>query len=177
MRRSPISRQLLKLGATSCLVIGLAACSGAGASPSATASPSSAASAAAGDTITVTGTDYKFNNLPTEVKAGTTLRFKNEASDEAHMIIVVRKNDDAAKSLEELLKNGTEEEQQSMTTMVGQLEAMPGEEAGGTIEVSKPGEYLALCPIPVGSMQSPAPSDGEGMPHFMKGMYQVFTVK
>jgi plastocyanin len=176
MRRSPISRQLLKLGATGCLVIGLAACSGAGASPSATASPSSAASAAAGDTITVTGTDYKFNNLPTEVKAGTTLRFKNEASDEAHMIIVVRKNDDAAKSLEELLKNGTEEEQQSMTTMVGQLEAMPGEEAGGTIEVSKPGEYLALCPIPVGSMQSPAPSDGEGMAPFLKGMVKVLTV-
>ena len=76
--------------------------------------------------------------------------------------------------LEDLLKNGTEEEQQSMTTQIGALEAAPGQPAQGTIKLDKPGDYLALCPVPVGSMTGPASG---ALPHFMKGMYTLFTVK
>jgi len=169
-------RGFINLGLSAGLVVALAACSGTGSSPttSASATASAVGSGASGPTIEVTGSDYKFEGLPTEVASGTQLTFKNSATDEDHMIIVVRKNDDATRELEDLLKNGTEEEQQSMTTMIGQLEANPGQAASGTIKLDQPGQYLALCPIPVGSMSGPA---SDAMPHYMKGMYQLFTVK
>jgi uncharacterized cupredoxin-like copper-binding protein len=170
-------RGFINLGLSAGLVVALAACSGSGSSATTSASASAAASgasAASGPTIAVTGSDYKFEGLPTEVAAGTQLSFKNTASDEDHMLIVVRKNADATKELEDLLKNGTSDEQQSMTTQVGQLEAAPGQAASGTIKLDQPGQYLALCPIPVGSMSGPA---SDAMPHYMKGMFQVFTVK
>jgi plastocyanin len=163
-------RGFINLGLSAGLVVTLAACSGTGSS----ATASAAASAASGPTIAVTGSDYKFEGLPTEVASGTELTFKNSATDEEHLLIVVRKNDDATKELEDLLKNGTEEEQQSMTTPVGELDAAPGKTASGTIKLDQPGQYLALCPIPVGSMSGPA---SDAMPHYMKGMYQLFTVK
>ena len=169
-------RGFINLGLSAGLVVTLAACSGTGSSAttSASATASAAASAASGPTIAVTGSDYKFEGLPTEVASGTQLTFKNSATDEEHLLIVVRKNDDATKGLEDLLKNGTEEEQQSMTTQVGELDAAPGQTASGTIKLDQPGQYLALCPIPVGSMSGPA---SDAMPHYMKGMYQLFTVK
>jgi uncharacterized cupredoxin-like copper-binding protein len=169
-------RGFINLGLSAGLVVALAACSGTGSSAttSASATASAAASAASGPTIAVTGSDYKFEGLPTEVASGTQLTFKNSATDEEHLLIVVRKNDDATKELEDLLKNGTEEEQQSMTTQVGELDAAPGQAASGTIKLDQPGQYLALCPIPVGSMSGPA---SDAMPHYMKGMYQLFTVK
>jgi len=169
-------RGFINLGLSAGLVVALAACSGTGSSAttSASATASAAASAASGPTIAVTGSDYKFEGLPTEVASGTELTFKNSATDEEHLLIVVRKNDDATKELEDLLKNGTEEEQQSMTTQVGELDAAPGQAASGTIKLDQPGQYLALCPIPVGSMSGPA---SDAMPHYMKGMYQLFTVK
>jgi plastocyanin len=167
-------RGVINLGISAGLVVALAACSGTGSSATASATASAAASGASGPTIEVTGSDYKFEGLPTEVASGTQLTFKNAATDEDHMIIVVRKNDDTTRELEDLLKNGTEEEQQSMTTMIGQLEANPGQAASGTIKLDQPGQYLALCPIPVGSMSGPA---SDAMPHYVKGMYQLFTVK
>lgn len=171
-------RGIISLGLAGVMVGALSACgAGAGSSASATTSATAAASAgeaASGDTIAVSGKDYAFEGLPTEVAAGSKLSFKNVSDDEDHMLIVVRKNDDTTRDLEDLLKNGTEEEQQTMTTQVGELEAAPGQEASGTITLDKPGEYLALCPIPVGSMSGPA---SDAMPHFMEGMYQVFTVK
>jgi uncharacterized cupredoxin-like copper-binding protein len=170
-------RGIISLGLAGIMVGALSACgAGASASPSATQSAASAAAseAASGPTIAVTGKDYAFEGIPSEVAAGSELTFKNVATDEDHVLVVVRKNDDATKELEDLLKNGTEEEQQSMTTQVGELEAGPGQSAQGSIKLDKPGDYLALCPVPVGSMSGPA---SDAMPHFMKGMYTLFTVK
>jgi uncharacterized cupredoxin-like copper-binding protein len=171
-------RGIITLGLAGIMVGALSACS-AGASTSASATTSATTSAAAsqaagGPTIAVTGKDYAFEGIPTEIAAGSELTFKNVATDEDHVLVVVRKNDDATKELEDLLKNGTEQEQQSMTTQIGALEAAPGQSAQGTIKLDKPGDYLALCPVPVGSMTGPA---SDAQPHFMKGMYQLFTVK
>ncbi len=171
-------RGIISLGLAGVMVGALSACgAGASATPSATASTAAseaASDAASGPTIAVTGKDYAFEGIPNEIAAGTELTFKNVSTDEDHVIVVVRKNDDATKELEDLLKNGTEAEQQSMTTQIGQLEATPGQSAQGTIKLDKPGQYLALCPVPVGSMTGPA---SDAMPHFMKGMYTLFTVK
>ena len=167
-------RGIITLGLATGLAVSLAAC-GAGASSSPAAS-SAASNAASGPTIAVTGSDYKFDGLPADVAKGSVLTFKNAATDEDHLLVVVRRNDDVTRDLEDLLKNGTEDEQQSMTTQVGELEAAPGQSASGTITLDQPGQYLALCPIPVGSMASGGPA-ADAMPHFLKGMYQVFTVK
>lgn len=169
-------RGFISFGLAGVVAVTLAACgSGAGSSSSATAG-AAGSQAASGPTIAVTGKDYAFEGIPSEVSAGSSLTFKNVATDEEHVLVVVRKNDDATKELEDLLKNGTEEEQQSMTTQIGALEAAPGESAHGTITLDEPGEYLALCPVPVGSMASSGPA-ADAMPHFMKGMYALFTVK
>ena len=168
-------RGIINLGLSAGLAIALAACSGSGSGATTSATPAGSG-AATGPAIAVTGSDYKFDGLPAEVAAGSTLTFKNASDDEEHLLVVVRKNDDATRELEDLLKNGTSDEQQSMTTQVGELEAAPGQRASGTIKLDKPGEYLALCPIPVGSMASSGPA-ADAMPHYMKGMYQVFTVK
>lgn len=171
-------RGIITLGLATGLAVSLAACgAGASSSPAASSAASGAASnAASGPTIAVTGSDYKFDGLPAEVAKGSQLTFKNAATDEQHLLVVVRRNDDVTRDLEDLLKNGTEGEQQSMTTQVGELEAAPGQAASGTITLDQPGQYLALCPIPVGSMASAGPA-ADAMPHFMKGMYQVFSVK
>lgn len=169
-----MKRGIITLGLAGIMAGTLAACgSAASASPSATQA-SQASASAGGPTIAVSGRDYAFEGLPTTVAVGTQLTFKNVSDDEEHLLVVVRKNDDATTDLEDLLKNGTEEEQRSMTTQVGELDAAPGETASGTITLDQPGEYLALCPIPVGSMSGPSP---DAMPHFMEGMYQVFTVE
>lgn len=168
-------RGIINLGLSAGLAITLAACSGSGSGATTSATPAGSG-AATGPTIAVTGSDYKFDGLPAEVAAGSTLTFKNASDDEEHLLVVVRRNDNATRELEDLLKNGTQDEQQSMTTQIGELEATPGETASGTIKLDKPGEYLALCPIPVGSMASSGPA-ADAMPHYMKGMYQVFTVK
>ena len=166
-------RGIMTLGLAGIMVGALSAC-GAGASTSPSATTAAASGAPSGPTIAVTGEDYAFKGIPAEIAAGTQLTFKNVSTDEDHVLVVVRKNDDATRELEDLLKNGTSEEQQSMTTSIGELEAGPGQSASGTIKLDQPGDYLALCPVPVGSMTGPA---SDAMPHFMKGMYQTFTVK
>jgi plastocyanin len=168
-------RGIINLGLSAGLALALAACGGSGSGATATPTPAGSG-AATGPTIAVTGSDYKFDGLPAEVAAGSTLTFKNASDDEEHLLIVVRRNDDATRELEDLLKNGTSEEQQSMTTQVGQLDAAPGKTASGTITLDQPGQYLALCPIPVGSMASSGPA-ADALPHYMKGMYTAFTVK
>ena len=110
-------RGIITLGLATGLAVSLAAC-GAGASSSPAAS-SAASNAASGPTIAVTGSDYKFDGLPADVAKGSVLTFKNAATDEDHLLVVVRRNDDVTRDLEDLLKNGTEDEQQSMTTQVG----------------------------------------------------------
>ena len=160
------------------LLVVLAACSsdpdGEG-----TATPEATASAAASDTITVTGVDYAFEGLPTEVAAGTELAFHNDGT-EPHEMIVMRKNDDVTESWDELLQM-PEEQAMENVSQVGAVFALPGEDSEDTITVTEPGDYLAICFVPVGTtvedLGSEPPASGEhGPPHFVEGMLAEFTV-
>lgn len=169
---------LLTLSATAVLATALAAPVMAQ-SPSA---PAPAASVPAGPAITVVGTDYHFGGLPTTVPAGTVLSFDNQGA-ELHELVVARKNDGVTQSWEELLAL-PEEEALQYVTMVSEMPlfAAPGAMAEGTLTISQEGEYIALCFVPQGFTELPAPDASidpallAAPPHFALGMIQTFTV-
>ena len=56
-----------------------------------------------GDTKkTVTAVDYKFENVPSSVKAGTTLTLKNSSTKEVHEMVLIKLPDGEKRSPEEL---------------------------------------------------------------------------
>ncbi len=168
-------RSLLSLSASALMALAVAA-------PVAAQSPAPAASVPAGPAITVVGTDYHFGGLPTSVPAGTVLSFENQGA-ELHEIVVFRKNDGVTQSFEELLQLPDDEALQYVT-MVGEMPlfAAPGATAEGTLTIAQEGDYIALCFVPQGFTELPAPDASvdpallEAPPHFTLGMVQTFTV-
>lgn len=143
-------------------------------------------------TITVTGVDYGFEDLPDEVPVGTTLAFHNSSDEEFHELAVVRVADDEERSLDELLAL-PEDEIGGVVTFVGVAAAGPGEDGAvvqGELALDEPGRYLATCFIPVGADpavveealagaegQTDGPPDfGDGAPHATVGMVTEFQV-
>ncbi len=184
----------------------LAGCSGAAqsASPSVTASPSASAaptaaatespaaasvspsasasaSASAGAGLEVVGVDYAYEGIPETLPVGTVMTFRN-GGQEAHEIVLARKNAGVTTTFEELLAM-PEEESSKLVTFIGQLMANPGETAEGELTADAAGDYLAICFFPQGWTEipegtpDPAASLPAGAPHFTLGMLQEFTVE
>lgn len=149
-------------------------------SPSA-ASPSAASPAASGSAVEVVGVDYAFEGIPPTASVGTSFSLRNEGQ-EAHELVLVRKNSDVTLSFEELLAL-PEDQAFNQVAFLGQVAANPGETASGTVTADAPGDYLAICFIPQGLTQLPEGSLGPeaslpaGAPHFTLGMRQEFTVE
>ena len=168
-------RSLLTLSASALMALAVAA-------PVAAQSPVPAASVPAGPAITVVGTDYHFGGLPTSVPVGTVISFQNQGA-ELHEIVVSRKNDGVTQSFEELLQLPDDEALQYVT-MIGEMPlfAAPGAMAEGTLTIPQEGEYIALCFVPQGFTELPAPDASidpalmAAPPHFALGMVQTFTV-
>jgi hypothetical protein len=170
-------RSLLALSASALLALTVAA-------PVVAQSPSApAAPVPAGPAITVVGTDYHFGGLPTSIPVGTVISFQNQGA-ELHEIVVFRKNDGVTQSFEELLQLPDEEALQYVTMVGGEvpLFAAPGATAEGTLTIDQEGEYIALCFVPQGFTELPAPDASidpallAAPPHFTLGMVQTFTV-
>lgn len=121
------------------------------------------------NTVKVTGVDYAFQGIGSELKAGKTyLAFTNGSThDEPHEIVVIRKKDGVTDSFDQLLAL-PEEQAMSKVDMVTSTFAMPGGKNGITTDL-KAGDYIAICFIPVGGGE-------QGEPHFMHGMKQEFEV-
>lgn len=184
--------------------LALAACGGSAASPSASTAPAASAEpsalastepsgspaespagspAASGSAdIMVDAVDFKFENVPAEIKSGTTLGLTNTGQ-EVHEMVVVRKLPTTTQSFEELLAMPGDEAQKYVQD-VGFAMALPGQTSTDTVTLGEPGDYLMLCFIPAGTTSLPsldpnsseAPSLGTGAPHFTLGMQQEFTV-
>jgi hypothetical protein len=123
--------------------------------------------------VDVTATDYAFAGIPAEVDAGVTnFGLTNEGA-EVHMLFLARKNDGVTQSAEELLAL-PEEEAMALTTMVGEAFAPPGADSYLVADL-EPGDYVALCMIPVGMTSTDGPPP-EGPPHAMQGMVTEFSV-
>jgi hypothetical protein len=128
----------------------------------------------ADEVIAVTAIDYGYEGLDAELSAGVYgVDFSNEG-DEFHEMIVLRKGDDTTESFEEILALD-EEAAMALVQEIGATFAPPGGESGGLFDMSEPGEYAAICFIPVGSTPD-AESESEGPPHFTQGMVAEFTV-
>jgi hypothetical protein len=119
-------------------------------------------------TIEVDGVDYAFEGLPAELPAGrTAITFTNATQmDEAHELVVVKRNDGVDDSIADLLAL-PEEELFSKITPTGLVFVEQPERSAVAMLDLEAGRYIAICMIPTG---------GEGPPHAMEGMTAEFTV-
>jgi hypothetical protein len=143
-------------------------------------------------TVEVTAADYRFDDLPAEVAAGTALALRNGSAEELHELVAMRLADDQDRTAEELVALS---ESEMGALFAGPpalvLVAPPGEDgfaAVGDGTLGEPGRYLVLCFIPTGADPTAyldaleanpgqPPSVPGGPPHFTAGMYQEITVR
>jgi hypothetical protein len=142
--------------------------------------------------IAVDAIDYRFDNMPAEVKAGTAFSFKNTSTKEFHEMVALRIPDSETRSVEELAQLPEAETDaifgETMPAFV--FVAGPGEDGipvlgDGTI--TEPGRYAVICAIPIGadpatvaeamqSASSEPPNLGDGPPHLTAGMFAELVV-
>ena len=121
--------------------------------------------------VDVTLEDYAFTGLPSEIPRGTTVfRLTNEGA-EAHEIFIVKPK--RGTTLDDLLA-ADEAEFEDLARPVGGGFALPGEEGFTTVSFKQPGQYYALCFIPVGTTSET--TEGTGPPHTAEGMTAEFEV-
>ncbi|WCO67711.1 hypothetical protein PO878_03105 [Iamia majanohamensis] len=121
----------------------------------------------------VTTVDYGFEGLPSEVEAGRLAVLLTNEGSEPHEMVVVRKADGATESFDELLALPEEEAMAKVEEVGGGFVPAEGAQSLALLDTT-PGEYAAICFIPVGTTGPDAP--GEGPPHFTEGMKTEFTV-
>lgn len=165
-------------------------------STTATADPTEPADAPADedhDHVEVSAVDFAFENLPSEIKAGTRLSLTNNAETELHELVAIRLPDDETRPVDELVKLPEAE----IGAIIGSsppqtvLLAEPGGDqipAVGDGTLTEPGRYVVLCAIPTGvvpaeylaaaaqSQGGPPQIENAGPPHFVSGMYAELTV-
>ena len=161
----------------------------------ATSAPTTDAPAEPADddhTLHVTAVDFAFEDLPSEIPAGTRITLGNDAPSEMHELVAIRLPDEETRSATELMALPEAE----LGALMGGAEpatvllAEPGGEqipAVGDGTLTEPGRYLILCAIPTGVdpavyLQAAAESAGGppevegGPPHFVNGMFAEVTV-
>lgn len=144
------------------------------------------------DTRTVTAADYSFQNLPSEVDAGTTLKLENSSTTELHELVLIRIPDSETRPMTDLVKLPENELERLLAgdpTMV--LLRPPGGEqinVMGDGKLTEKGRYAVICAIPTGAdpaaylaaaqaSQGGPPQVPGGPPHFVQGMFGEITVK
>ncbi|MGH9213054.1 MAG: hypothetical protein ACRD2C_20645 [Acidimicrobiales bacterium] len=129
-------------------------------------------------TVTVTAAEYSFDGLPDTLDAGeTTFELVNEGQ-EVHELIVYRRNDGTTQPVEELLTLPDDQVLELVTpvTTVEQFTALPSETATGAVDLD-PGDYIALCFVPVGLTDFESEPPAGAAPHAAHGMVAEFTVR
>lgn len=129
-----------------------------------------------GNKLEVTAQEYKFS-APTAgatVPAGTYRIHLTDAGKEAHEFVVLAKAPGVTETFDQIL---AEPEEQAMTKVVFAGSAdptAPGSDSYGNLTLDKPGDYIAVCFLPVGTTDLNTQADGP--PHFTQGMQVQFTV-
>ena len=143
---------------------------------------------------TVTAADYTFQNLPKEVDAGSTLKFKNSSTKELHEMVVIRLKDEEKRPVSTLVNLPEAEGEQVFAGEPAMVLIAPpngGEviKAVGTGKLTEKGRYAVICAIPVGadpavylaavqaSADGPPNIPNAGPPHLTQGMFGEITVK
>lgn len=118
----------------------------------------------------ITGVDYGFEGIPDTVAAGrVAVRFSNESSnEEPHEMILLRRTDAMTQSLDELA-HMSPDELMPIAEMAGVVFAEKPDTASTSLLELEPGDYVAICTIPVGGGE-------QGDPHAAHGMIAEFEV-
>ena len=129
--------------------------------------------------VDVTMRDYAFDGIPKTLKKGVVaFDLRNEGT-EVHEFTVGRLKGNA--TLDDLLKLPDDASEKAvgklMQPVPGGGFAFPGDTDLALITLTKPGRYVALCFIPVGSTPEAGDEGGSGPPHFHEGMAAQFRVK
>lgn len=150
-----------------------------------------AAAAACGASETaVTAVDYSFQGLPATLEAGRRhFRFNNTGK-ELHEMLLLRKKPTTTESFDEIIALGAEDQAaaEAKVDEAGGTFAFPASAPGRPADDSSvfvdltPGEYAAVCFIPVGLTPEAAQAaeesgeEPQGPPHVTQGMKVEFTV-
>lgn len=123
------------------------------------------------EVVEVTAVDYAFEGVPETFPAGASgIRFTNDSENsEPHEFIVFKKADGETRSAEEILNDPAAEEQGPGEFSGAVFAYEAGITGGGFLDLT-PGNYLAVCFVPVGGGE-------EGPPHFTQGMLTDFSVE
>lgn len=123
--------------------------------------------------IDVTAVEYEFQGIPDTLPAGKVNVAFTNGGEEVHEFVVVRRNDDVTDPFEDILALD-EEEALAKVTDIGFTFATQGEHGAAFLDL-EPGDYAAVCFVPVGSVDPEAEVDGP--PHFTQGMLVEFSVE
>lgn len=133
------------------------------------------APAAGATPVTVTAVDFAFQGAEAMAKQGEYgLSLKNDGK-ELHELVVSRLDDEEKRPIAEILASGEQPKQ----TRIAHAFACPGKTSEPTaVKIDKPGRYVVLCFIPVGTKPETDPADFEKLekPHAAEGMIQELTV-
>ena len=122
--------------------------------------------------VDVTAKEYAFDGIPNELDAGaTSFEFTNEGK-EVHELVLMRKNAGVTETFKDLL-DLPEDQARSKVTILGQTGTDPGDDEYLVADL-KAGDYMAICFVSTGTTDFE--HQGEGPPHFTKGMRHEFTV-
>lgn len=143
-------------------------------------------------TVEIAAVDYRFDDLPGHVAAGSTLALRNASDGEVHELVAMRLADGEDRTADELVALPEPE----LRALFGgppslAVVAPPGEEgfvALGDGTLAEPGRYLLMCFIPTGAdpgafldaleaNPGEPPSVPGGPPHFTAGMFGELTVR
>ena len=113
--------------------------------------------------------DYHFTGVPDTLKAGDYEFQLTNKGKEFHVLVIVKRKDGVTDPFDQLLSDPSGEDK--VETLLG-VAAPPGPPSSGSVRL-EPGEYLVLCPIPIGTTGE---TEGSGPPHFTAGMQQTLTV-
>lgn len=189
--RNPRRRAVAAAAALALGVGGLAACGDDDDSGTEEARPTTTTTDAS-PAAEIAAVDYRFEDLPDNVEAGTTLSFRNRSDREVHELVAMRLGDAEDRSPEELVALPEPELRGLFSGPPAAVLIAPPGEAGfaavGDGTLTEPGRYLVMCFIPTGA--DPAayldaldanpgqpPSVPGGPPHFTAGMFGQLSVR
>ena len=131
------------------------------------------------EVIDVSMQDYAFVGIPDEIAKGTVAFSLTNEGTELHEMAFLRLKGGA--TLDDLLglpEDATEKDLAKLAAEVpGGGFAFPDDSDVALVNLKKPGTYVAICFIPVGSTPETAEDEGgSGPPHFTEGMAAEFDV-
>ena len=169
------SRTLVSLAALIC--ISLASCGGDDAGTDANSDATETTAAATANTLDIEMVEYGYR-IEGELRPGLATVTSRNTGAEFHMagfgkLRAGKTVDDVVNAVSDAPPGGGEGEEDPMAEVIEEEINSPGHilQPGGSqslsVDVFKEGEYVVLCFIP---------TEGEGAPHFTKGMVAGFTV-